>query len=239
MCTIQENLRSILDCLIDVPHDAVNGELVNDRAHSGTSTFAVRDQFGADLDDAVQQSFLLANSQQDGGSHAPLPSATGIGTDDILGGHLHIAVGHCHKVVFGAWMITIIAILLEEQTMKKKKKLKIEVPECDVEKIGCTSETENFFVGMSTTLGDDFSNLGGANERDSLDARRVANTVDDVHSTVDNVDNTIGQTGVLEHLDHLEKGDGHLLARLDDDAVTGGNGDGNGPHRNLFCSWMS
>jgi len=66
----------------------------------------------------------------------------------------------------------------------------------------------------------------GTNERDSLDVLMGADLVDSGDTTVDDVDDTIGDTRLLEEVDEDLNGVGDLLGRLEDEGVSADNGHG-------------
>ena len=95
-----------------------------------------------------------------------------------------------------------------------------------------TSEGEHLLVESTGATGNDLCDLGGSNESDSLNLGVVNQGSDGFNSSVDNVDNTIGKTGLLEELDHAVDSEGDLLGRLEDVGVSASNGDGESPEGN-------
>ena len=86
-------------------------------------------------------------------------------------------------------------------------------------------------IGRSARV-DVLSGLVGANEADGLDAGLVDDKVDRLSRTVDDVDNTGREAGLLGKLSEDHARTGVALRGLDDNCVTSNGGDGDGPERN-------
>jgi hypothetical protein len=72
---------------------------------------------------------------------------------------------------------------------------------------------------------------GGPHERHRLDVGVDEQRVDGLLVAVDDVHDAVGQAGLLPQRGHRERRGRVLLARLEDDRVAAGDGDGDEPHR--------
>lgn len=77
--------------------------------------------------------------------------------------------------------------------------------------------------GRSTGV-DVFTSSVGTNEGNGLDVLMVTNSIDSVVSTMNNIDNTIWHTGLLQEINHDLSGAWNLLGWLEEESVTEGDG---------------
>ncbi len=82
----------------------------------------------------------------------------------------------------------------------------------------------------SAFLVDVFGDGGGTDEADGLDGGVGEDGVDGDLVSLNYVEDTVGEAGVLEHLGEEDGGAGVALAGLEDEGVAAGEGDGEHPH---------
>lgn len=87
------------------------------------------------------------------------------------------------------------------------------------------------FAGGTGAGVDVFSGVVGSDERYGTDVGVIADVIDGLFSSVDDVDNTIWDTALLEQVDDELTGVRNTLGRLADEGVSGGDGQGVHPER--------
>ena len=108
--------------------------------------------------------------------------------------------------------------------------IKISIGEDQHVVLGAT-ECLNALAIRRAALVDVLRDRSRADERDALDVFIVEQGIDRLLVTVHDIEDAVGQAGVLPHLSDQVGGRRILLGRLDDDGVARSNGDREEPHR--------
>ncbi len=85
---------------------------------------------------------------------------------------------------------------------------------------------------LSSSFVDIFSSVISTNEGHSLDIRVNADALGGVEATLDDIENSLGESDLLSQLADLIDGSSHSLGWLQDEGITTGDGKGEHPEGN-------
>jgi hypothetical protein len=102
----------------------------------------------------------------------------------------------------------------------------------DHEMIFGTAESEHPFSGVDAALVDEFGDGSGTDKGGCCDAGVVKDGFDSGAVALNDIENAVGEAGLLEEFGESEWGEGDLLRGLENEGVAAGDGDGEHPHGN-------